>query len=277
MFRKLVRKRLAYAKRESVLSPLEAAEQIAAHPNSAFLWNSHHLLKSENPAQFRKYQFSDEYLLFYADNRPNKLVVCFTDKHRGLFVSVPAFLQYLGAGKFDVLFVHDKRLARHEFGIEGVSSSLAETSRKISELAREQGYEQIITYGCSMGGFSAIRAGAFISADRAISIGGTFWKSDRWFDSAKKFAPGYDPICDCAYPSMTEVVAFYCENTPDDVLDGKLLKKIMPCVTLVKCSSRKHNVLREIIDAGNFRSFLSQLFDLSRDPTDLSYEHFLKN
>jgi len=82
MFRKLVRKRLAYAQRESVLSPLEAAEQIAAHPSSAFLWDSHRLLKSEDPAQFRKSQFSDEFLLFYSDNRPNNLIVCFTDKHR---------------------------------------------------------------------------------------------------------------------------------------------------------------------------------------------------
>ena len=77
------------------------------------------------------------------------------------------FLQLMRDDKHDVLVLSDEHRRHFDGGVEGYSSSLLDTLKRIQAFAEAKPYEKVITYGTSMGGFPAIRAG--LSARRRPS------------------------------------------------------------------------------------------------------------
>jgi len=103
------------------------------------------------------------------------------DNNKTLVLSFPGFSQGFGmkdhpydflksihSKGFDVLHLPDIQRAWYHFGIRGQSDNIDELVTSLREFVK--GYEQIITFGTSMGGYASILFGSILNANLSIAI-----------------------------------------------------------------------------------------------------------
>lgn len=265
MLVKLLRNRLQLSKAESNLTPQGLLDLVERKPWAAPFLAKLPLAKGESAVRFESQIFSDELVLFTGMGQPRNLLVCFTDKHWHLFLPVPLFLQALGNQGFDVMIVHDRRRGRHRLGLDGLSGSLWETCQTIARKIDLTRYQSLTTFGSSMGGFAALRAGLLLNARKAVGIGGSFSNHTGWYEATSGFLPAFDEICDCADTGKTVFELYYSINSHDDKTNALMMEQVLPGLRLFACDTRKHNIFPELDRRGTTRAFLHAILGEPRD------------
>jgi hypothetical protein len=122
-------------------------------------------------------------------------------------------------------------------------------------------YQQIITFGVSLGGLPALRAGRLLKATRAISVGGRYpWHPGRLVREERS-VQAFDPLCACASPSPTELVVVYSRHNEEDRSAFNLVRKTFPECIAAPIDTEKHNLMGYFYRANLLPLFLACLFD----------------
>jgi hypothetical protein len=204
---------------------------------------------------------------FYTANRgADRLIVAFCSAGNELGVPISYFLQNLRDDLYDVLILRDPRRLHFDHGVAGLSTSFLETIRQIQSFIAERGFGEVITFGVSMGGYPALRAGLLLNASRAISLGGRYcWHVSRLM-SKEQTANAFDLLCHCQAKSNVQLIAAVAAENEPDVKDLKVLCRTFPeCVPLM-IDTGDHNVTGYFYRVGLLRLFYACLFEYWNRP-----------
>jgi pimeloyl-ACP methyl ester carboxylesterase len=214
--------------------------------------------------------------LYTADRSVQTLIVGFCGRHDHLFLPAGVFLQTLDHERFDLVTAWDARHLHFDHGIEGYARSLPELARRLSEFAAARGYDRIITYGISMGGLAALRAGQLMGADRAIAAGGRFaWNVGRMLRN-EAHIQAFDLLCHCRQPDATESYAIFSEDNAEDAESAERLAAICTDCSLIPLPYDDHNFPHGIQKARRLDEYHREIFDLSRKPDPSVLRRLLK-
>jgi hypothetical protein len=188
------------------------------------------------------------------------LLVVFSAPRARLGIPVSYFLQALRDDVYDVLVLRDPNDEHYTRGVRGLGSFL-DTTRRIEDFAGTRGFQQIITYGASLGGLPALRAGRLLKASRAISVGGRYpWHAGR-LARAERLVDAFDLLCPCAPPSPTELIMVYARHDAVDKHAFELVQKTFPACISVPIDTAKHNLVGYLYKADLLPQFLACLFE----------------
>lgn len=272
----ILRRRLRIARLENAMSPRQIHEMIATRPRLGQLFQSSERLQNMRPADFERDVISSELLFFRRPPAPGKsLLICFTDVNFGLFSPTPMFLQSLGDLAVDVVVVSDHRQAYFENGLRNQTTSLLGTCEFIRGLIADSPYAQVLTYGCSIGGLAALRAGLFLNARRAICVGGRFASRHIWNAIGKVPATAFDPLCGSFSGSVsTQIVAVYSSGNFHDVECAQEVNARIPNAFQLPCPLDQHNIFIPIRGTIGERELLLDLFNPDYDLTNFDYKKY---
>lgn len=244
---------------DSHLTPLEIATVLESDSELPFAIAP--LLKSgQNPVGYVREAWSEDASYYTSGNGAKRLIVAFTGTPGRLGVPISYFLQMLRDDVFDVVILRDPSQLHYTHGIRGLGGFM-ETMRRIEDFAGANGFQQIITFGSSLGGLPALRAGRLLKARRAISIGGRYvWHPGR-LTRNERLVYAFDLLCACASPSPTELVAVYARGNEVDKSAFDLLKRTFPECTAVPIDIEEHGVFRHFYKARLLPLFVACLFD----------------
>ncbi len=241
------------------LTPLEIAKLLESDREIPFAIAP--LLKDgESPAAYRREAWSEDATYYTSGNGAGRLIVAFTHPGGRLGVPISSFLQMLRDDVYDVILLRDSSELQYTHGIQGLGTFL-ETLKRIEDFADSKGFQQIITFGSSMGGYPALRAGRLLKARRAISVGGRYaWHPGRLMRNERS-VQAFDLLCACASPSPTELVAVYSYRHELDKSAFDLLKGTFPDCSAVPINIDQHNIAGYFYKARLLPLFLACLFD----------------
>lgn len=204
--------------------------------------------------------------LYSADKNARKLIVAFTDISRCLLTPLAVFLQHLDDAQFDVLALHDSRRLYFDSGIGGAASSFPATIGLVDAIAARGRYDGILSYGASMGGFPALRAGHALKADRSISAcGGFAWHVGRLVNRKPAIA-AFDPVCDCTQPFRSRGLLLYPEDHVEDAGNAMRMAAILRRATLLPLPGDEHLLPLVIYRNGHLAEYHRLIFDLASEP-----------
>ena len=241
------------------LTPLEIAELLESDREMPFAIAP--LLKGgESPAAYGREAWSEDASYYTSGNGAGRLIVAFTHPGGRLGVPISSFLQILRDDVYDVILLRDASELQYTHGIQGLGTFL-ETMRRIEDFANSKGFQQIITFGSSMGGYPALRGGRLLKARRAISVGGRYaWHPGRLMRNERS-VQAFDLLCACASPSTTELVGVYSYRHEQDKGAFDLLQETFPECSGVPIDTDQHNIAGYFYKAGLLPLFLACLFD----------------
>jgi hypothetical protein len=241
------------------LTPLEIAKVLERDAELPFAIAP--LLKSgQKPAAYMREEWSEDASYFTSGRGATRLIVGFSNPAGRLNVPTSYFLQMLRDDVYDLVMLRDPRQLHYTHGIRGLGTFL-EAIRKIEDFARSKGYQQVITFGASLGGLPALRAGRLLKARRAVSVGGRYaWHPGRLARNEKE-VHAFDPLCACASPSPTELVVVYARGNEVDRSAFELVKKTFPECTPVPIDIEKHGIFNHFHKARLLPLFVTCLLD----------------
>ena len=161
---------------------------------------------------------------------------------------------------YDVLVIADAQQRHYEAGSRGYSNSLLETLVRIKALSEARSYRRLITYGTSMGGVPALRAGLWLGADRAISIGGWFCTHPPRLMQPSTEIQAFDLICDCRPRGHVPVLTVFAAKNLRDVAQQAMLRAVLPDCVEIKIDSESHNVIQYLDRRGRLPAFYATIF-----------------
>jgi len=157
---------------ENLLTPSEIAEILKGEDGGRLPFLLRPLLASgDAPVGYERKSWSESASFHTANRGARSLIATFCGTSKGVGLPIAYFLQMLRDDLYDVVVLYDRRKLHFDRGVEGFSESFLETARRIEAFARAKGYDEIITFGASLGGYPALRAGLLLGARRAISMG----------------------------------------------------------------------------------------------------------
>jgi hypothetical protein len=244
---------------EQELAPLEIAKLLEGDGDLPFTILP--LLKSgQRPAAYIREAWSEDATYFAGRSGTTRLLVVFSAPRARLGIPVSYFLQALRDDVYDVLVLRDPNDEHYTRGVRGLGSFL-DTTRRIEDFAGTRGFQQIITYGASLGGLPALRAGRLLKASRAISVGGRYpWHAGR-LARAERLVGVFDLLCPCAPPSTTELIMVYARHDAVDKQAFELVQKTFPACIGVPIDTAKHNLVGCFYKADLLPQFLACLFE----------------
>ena len=216
--------------------------------STARLWKW--LLELDGPV-FDNRRLTSHARLYAAHGVPSErkvLLVIFTGKGGGLFISTARFLVRLPRDRFDVLWLQTPDGYDYPHGVPGFGDSFAGVCRSIAAIM--PGYAGAAAIGGSLGGYSALRAAVLLDMGVGISLSGRF-SSVRWL-KGKPATPAFDPLCACAPPTRAALSAYYSVDHEGDARNAALLAAMRPSVKQVPLRTHRHNVLAHIVADGRF-------------------------
>ncbi len=113
----------------------------------------------EQPVSYAREAWCENVTYYSANRGARSLIVAFYDGGRCVGVPISYFLQMLRDDLYDVLALNDPRKLFFDRRIPGFSTSFLETSRAVEAFAKARGFDEVITFGASMGAYPALRAG----------------------------------------------------------------------------------------------------------------------
>ena len=144
-------------------------------------------------------------------------------------------------------------------GLPGYASNFVQTLQLIRDFARARECRRIITYGTSMGGLPALRAGLWLNADRAISVGGRFHFHPARLVSAQHEVPAFDLLCDCRPEGRTSLLAVYSKTDVEDARNYAILRKMLPKCVAIETDAPGHVAYEGFSDRER-ADFFAQIF-----------------
>jgi hypothetical protein len=215
--------------------------------------------------------------LYSANKNARKLIVAFTDKSRCLLTPLAVFLQHLDDEQFDVLALHDRRWLHFDSGIGSAAPSLPTTIGLAAAVAARGRYECIVSYGASMGGFPALRAGHALKTDRSISVcGGFAWHVGRLM-AGKSAIAAFDPLCDCTQPFGSRAFLLYPEGHMEDAENVRRVAAIVKDATLLPLPGEEHLLPLIIYRNGHLAEYHRLIFDVESEPNLARLRSFVGN
>ena len=221
------------------LTPMEIAAALKKDAELPFAISP--LLRSgANPVGYVREDWSEDASYYTSRKSAKGLIVVFSGRTMRVGVPISYFLQMLRDDVFDVVFLRDPRQLHYTHGVRGLGGFL-ESMRHIRKFADANGFEQVLTFGNSGGGFPALRAGRLLGARRAISVGGRYpWHPGRLIRGETPVL-AFDMLCACASPSPTELVAVYGRGHEIDTHANALLRKTFPECIEVPIDIKEHD------------------------------------
>lgn len=237
---------------EDDLTPAEVARLIRDDNDGQLRFTLRSLLESgQAPVSYVRESWSEDASYFTANRGATGLVVAFCSAVGRLGVPASYFLQTMREDLYDVLVLRDPRKLHFDAGVQGLGSFL-EVMHRIKTFAEVKGFREIITYGSSMGGYPALRAGLLLKANRAISMsGGYCWHVGRLIRKTKT-GRAFDPLCPCFAPTTTELVAVIPSRNERDVRAFEILQRTFPKCVVVKINAEVHTLPTFFIECGCF-------------------------
>jgi hypothetical protein len=244
------------------LTPLEIAALLRRPLVSHLPFAIAPLLSDRPPVRYVRSDLC-EYVHFYSANRgaPN-LIVAFCGSGHRLMMPVSYFLQLMQDDFYDVLLLADVQRRHFDGGIPGFSSSLVETLQRIRAFLETRSYRGVIAFGTSMGGFPALRAGLWLGANRAISIGGGFCSHPLRLLRMQHEMRAFDLICACRPTSNVPLLAVFASSNTVDARQYEVLRQVLPHCVPMKIEAEVHNVLKHLDRNGRLSSFFAEIFAL---------------
>jgi hypothetical protein len=253
------RQKAKVKERDNQLTPLEIAAALDTDPELPFAIAP--LLRSgHNPVGYVREDWSEDASYYTSRKSAKGLIVAFCGARERLGVPISYFLQMLRDDVFDAVVLRDPRKLYYTHGVRGLGGFL-ESMRHIKKFADANGFEQVLTFGNSMGGFPALRAGRLLGAHRAVSIGGSYpWHPGRLMRGETPVR-AFDTLCACASPSPTELVAVYARGNERDTHANALLRKILPECIEVPIDVEEHGIFGYFYRAHLLPLFMACLLD----------------
>jgi hypothetical protein len=254
---------------DNSLTPLEIAELLRRPAYQHLPFAIAPLLREAPPTRYLREELSQGVRLFSANLGARTLIVAFCGNVPRLMKSISHFLQMMPDEICDVLVITDAQQRHHDAGARGYSNSLLETLTGIKVLSEARSYRRVITFGASMGGFPALRAGLWLGADRAISVGGAFCTHPPRLMRPSSEIRAFDLLCECCPRRNVPVIAAYAARNPRDVGHQAALRAVLPDCVELKVNTQKHNILHFLDGRGQLAAFYATIFgeaDVSPSP-----------
>jgi len=233
---------------------------------SGALNNMFGLLASQ--ARYERTEIARGVNLYSARAGANTLVVAFGGAKGRLNMPLFMILEAMDDSRYDVLLLADLNKLHFERGIANYASSMPELVDKIGKFAERQGYGAIITYGTSMGGFPALRAGDLIGAGRSISIGGRFLFHPARLRKKQHSNVAFDLLCACRQPFRSQFYLLYAEGQHVDREHAAILRALAPQSHLIAFPGDDHNFPYQMRGKGKLDVFLNEMLDVAKQPDD---------
>lgn len=244
---------------EQGLTPLEIAKLLERDAELSFTIAP--LLRSgQKPAAYVRETWGEDAAYFTSGGGAGRLIVIFSAPRARLGIPISYVLQALRDDVNDIIWLHDPNELHYTQGIRGLRSIL-EIVRRIEHFAAARRYQQIVTFGTSLGGLPALRAGRLLRATRAISVAGRYpWHPGR-LARGERSVQAFDSLCPCASPSPTELVVVYPQRNEEDQSAFNLVRRTFPECIGVPVDTEKHNLMGYFYKANLLPVFLACLFD----------------
>ncbi|MBV9992166.1 MAG: tetratricopeptide repeat protein [Alphaproteobacteria bacterium] len=186
-----------------------------------------------------------------------------------------AFLDTLfAAHRMNVVYLRDFGKRAYLRGISSLGDDEADTVAALKRMVAELGAKRTIAMGSSSGGFSALRTGALVGADVAVSFSGPTAMTE-FFDDTRVSAwnPNFfvkaqieqegelpfDLVPVLSKPWPTRFIQFYGQGAREDAAQARRLEGL-PGVTLTAVPGvEDHFVVDHMIGDGSFELLLEQL------------------
>jgi len=246
---------------EGTLTPGEIAAIIRDDPAGEMQFAIRPLFESgQAPVGYRRQTLSEHAHYYSAGKGARSLIIVFSAWQRP-GAPISCILQSLRDDIYDVLMLQDPRILHVDHGVTGLGSSLLEVTLWIKTFAGTNGYTELITYGVSLGGYPALRAGILLGAERAISVGGTYvWHIGR-LSRQEAMVKAFDVLCPCFSHSGTELVSVVAGRHENDLRALEILHQTFPKCVTVKIDTDNHNVVGFFLKAQLLRLFHACLFE----------------
>ena len=244
---------------EQELTPLEIAKLLKSDADLPFTIAP--LLRSgQKPVAYVRETWGEDATYFTSRSSAGRLIVIFSAPRPRRGIPISYVLQTLRDEANDIIWLQDPRRLHYTRGISGFGS-LLEIVQRIEHFAAAKHYQQIITFGVSLGGLPALRAGRLLKATRAISVGGRYpWHPGR-LARGEWSVQAFDPLCPCASPSPTELVVVYSQRNEEDESAYNLVRRTFPECIAAPVDTEKHNLIGYFYKANLLPLFLACLFD----------------
>ena len=259
---KFDRRKLKSHDLDNELTPAEIADVIKGHDEEELPFTIRPLLEAgQTPVGYVRQEWGSHARYYTANRGACGLIVAFCGRGWGLGVPVSAFLQSLRDDLYDVVVLHDPHKQHFDRGVLEFSNSFLDTVRRIESFAHQKRYRPIVTFGTSMGGYPALRAGLFLGADRAISVGGRYcWHVGRLLREGDS-AGAFDPLCHCFSERRTQMVAIVGGRNRADIKAANVLRRTFPQCHVQQIATDEHNVVHYFQRAGLLQLFCACLFE----------------
>jgi hypothetical protein len=248
------------------LTPVEIAKLIRDDPDGHLPFTLRSWLESgETPVRYVRDRWSDDASHYTANRGARSLVVVFCGGAHRVGVPISYFLQSMRDDLYDVLVLKDRRKVHYDLGVEGIGSFL-ETVQRVGRFSKERGYKEIITYGSSMGGLVALRAGILLRASRAISMNGSqCWHVSRLL-RGRGLVRAFDVLCPCFSATKTELVAVVPSQHAADVRAAETVQQSFPACEVVRIDVGVHSLSTYLYGVRLLRPFHACMFEYWNNP-----------
>jgi hypothetical protein len=243
------------------LVPLEIAEilKVAGREELPLAIRSV-LASGQAPVGYVRESWSEDANYYTARRGARSLIVAFCGGANRLGVPTSYFLQMLRDDLYDVVVLRDPRRLHYDQGVQGLGS-LLETTHRIRDFAETKGFQEVITYGVSMGGYPALRAGLLLNATRAISVSGEYcWHIGRLTRKGATIR-AFDLLCPCVAKPSTQMVAVVPTQNQTDLQALEILRQTFPECLPVTIDAGAHNITSYFYYARLLRLFYACLFE----------------
>ncbi len=190
------------------------------------------------------------------------------------YLPLPFIDTLFAAHGLNAIYLRDFRERACLRGIVSLGADEAETITALKRLVTDLGASRTIVIGSSAGGFSALRYGALLGADAAVSFSG-LTSVVSYFDASRASAWNpeffvkalleregdlpFDLVSLLSKPGPTKFVQIYGADSPDDVRQALRLEGL-PGVTLRAVKDvGDHFVVDHMIGDGSFEALLKEL------------------
>ena len=268
MFRLFQRKDPQIPLLENVLTPLEI---VSLTDNGRFKpsdFQVSSLLRNAAPKAFRREVLTEGATFYPSGVASDRLLICFSDIAGHLMMPISVLLQLTDEATH-VLLLSDPGRSHYTHSVSGVGRDFGDLVNWLRAFAGERGYGTVMTFGTSLGGYAALRAGRVLGCRRAVSISGLFpFHPSRLKRRSRPVEP-FDPLCACT-PSRIETVALHSADNIRDAGFGDQLAVIDPAVQIVAMPGDNHNIVHELFKRDRLGHLVKHLFDTT-SPCDPAY------
>jgi hypothetical protein len=247
-------------KLDNELTPLEIAELLKSPTHEHRPFAIARLLQQRSAARYLRYELG-RYVSFYSANRgASTLIIAFCGNAFRLMMPISHFLQMIDEDRYDVLILSDIQRRHFDAGVAGFANSLLEMLTRLKSFVDARAYRRLIAYGTSMGGLPALRAGLWLGADRAVSVGGGCCKHPPRLTRAASEIRAFDLLCACRRTADVPTVIVYAAKNRLDLREQVQLSAVLPQSVSLSIDTDAHNVIHHLDQTGRLGAFYAKIF-----------------